>query len=54
MAGNRRLHLDDYPKAIRQNGEMMVDDVSELIDLDGAFRRTMDIYAPRQEQRQAA
>ena len=35
MKSNRRLHRDDYRRrAIRQNGEMMVSDVSEFIDAE--------------------
>ena len=32
MKRDRQLHLDDYRKTIRRNGEMMVSDVSEFID----------------------
>ena len=41
MKGNRHRHLEDYRRAIRQNGEMMVSDVSEpyAYPLRGAKRR---------------
>ena len=40
-----RLHIYDYRKAIQQNGELMVSDFLELIDLDYAFQQTLDIYS---------
>ena len=38
MKGNRRRHLENYRRAIRQNGEMMVSDVSELIDAKAVYQ----------------
>ena len=37
LKGYRRLHPDDHRKSIRQNGEMLVSDVSELIEPDEAL-----------------
>ena len=51
VKSNHRLHLAEYREAIAKNGELMVSDVSELIDLDYAFQRTMDIYSQRQTQK---
>ena len=49
---NHRLHLDDYREKIQQDDEMMVNDTSELIDLDYAFHRTLNIYSSRILQRE--
>ena len=54
MKGNRRPHLDDYRKVIRRNGEMMVNDVSELIDLGHACHPTLSIHSERQAQQRVA
>ena len=51
VKSNHRLHLAEYREAIAKNGELMVSGVSELIDLDYAFQRTMDIYSQRQTQK---
>ena len=47
---NHRLHLAEYRKAIQQAGELMVNDLSELIQLDYAAQRALDIYASRKTQ----
>ena len=47
---NHRLHLAEYRKAIQQAGELMVNDLSELIELDYAAQRALDIYASRKAQ----
>ena len=49
---NHRLHLDDYREKIQQDDEMMVNDTSELINLDYAFHRTLNIYSSRILQRE--
>lgn len=54
MKSNHRLHLAEYREKIVEDGEMMVDDPSELIDLDFAFQRTLDIYSSRQVQKTLA
>lgn len=54
VKSNRRLHLAEYREEIAGNGELMVSDASELIDLDYAFQRALDIYSARQAQQQAA
>ena len=51
VKSNRRLHLAEYREEIAEKGEMMVDDVSEMINLSYAFQRTMDIYSQRQTQK---
>ena len=54
VKSNRRLHLAEYREEIARNDELMVSDVSELIDLDYAFQRALDIYSARQAQKQMA
>ena len=51
VKSKHRLHLAEYREAIARSGELMVSDVSELIDLDCAFQRTADIYSQRQTQK---
>ena len=51
VKSNRRLHLAEYREEIAIKGEMMVNDISELINLSYAFQRTMDIYSQRQLQK---
>ncbi len=51
VKSNHRLHLAEYREEIAERGEMMVDDVSELINLSYALQRTMDIYSQRQTQK---
>ncbi len=50
MKSNRRLHLAEYREQIAKNGEMMVNDVSDLMDLTEAAHRTLNIYASRIQQ----
>ena len=38
MKRDRQLHLDDYRKTIRRNGEKMIGDVSELIDAEAVYQ----------------
>lgn len=45
------MHLKEYREEIATKGEMMVDDISKLINLSYAFQRTMDIYSQRQVQK---
>ena len=47
-------HLDPKSDETAKNGELMVSDVSELIDLDYAFQRTLDIYSAQLAQERAA
>ena len=54
MKSNHRLHLAEYREEITKNGEMMVDDATELIDLTEAAHRTLTIYGERAMQKQAA
>ena len=54
MKSNHRLHLAEYREEIAKNGEMMVDDATELIDLTEAAHRTLTIYGERAMQKQAA
>ena len=49
---NQRLHLAEYRQQIADAGEMMVADASDLIDLDFAFDRAINIYSARQSQKQ--
>ena len=42
---NHRLHLAEYREKIQEDDEMMVNDTSELINLDYAFDRTLNIYS---------
>ena len=49
---NHRLHLAEYREKIQEDDEMMVNDTSELIDLDYAFHRTLNIYSSRIPQRE--
>ena len=51
---NRRRHLAEYREEIAKNGEMMVDNVAELIDLDYACHEALAIHSARQAQQQAA
>ena len=41
---NHRLHLAEYRETIADAGELMVDTVADLIDLDYAFDRALNIY----------
>lgn len=52
MKSNKRLHLDDYRKQIRENDELIVDDISELMNLNEAYQRALDLYSswPKQER----
>ena len=54
MKSNHRLHLAEYREGIAKNGELMVDDVAELIDLDYAAHETLVIHSERQAQQRAA
>ena len=54
MKSNHRLHLAEYREEIARNGELMVDDVAELIDLDYAAHATLAIHSERQAQQRAA
>ncbi len=47
MKSNRRLHLAEYREQIAKDGELMVNDVSDLMDLTEAAHRTLNIYASR-------
>ena len=49
---NHRMHLAEYRERIRQDDEMMVNDTSELINLDYAFHRTLNIYSSRIKQKE--
>ena len=49
---NHRMHLAEYREKIQEDDEMMVNDTSELIDLDYAFHRTLNIYSSRIPQRE--
>ena len=42
--GNQRIHLSDYRKQIADAGEMMVDEMGDLIDLSQAYQAALDIY----------
>ena len=44
MKSNQRLHLAEYRDKIARDGELMVDDASELIDLDYAAHETLTIH----------
>ena len=44
MKSNHRLHLAEYRDEIAENGEMIVDDASELIDLTYAAHETLTIH----------
>ena len=46
------MHLAEYRERIRQDDEMMVNDTSELINLDYAFHRTLNIYSSRIKQKE--
>ena len=50
MKSNRRLHLADYREQIARDGELMVADLSDLMDLTEAAHRTLNIYASRRPQ----
>ena len=54
MKSNHRLHLAEYREEIAKNGEMMVDDATELIDRTEAAHKTLTIYTERAMQKQAA
>ena len=54
MKSNHRLHLAEYREEIARNGELMVDDAAELIDLDYAAHETLAIHSERQAQQRAA
>ena len=54
MKSNHRLHLAEYREEIAKNGELMVDDVAELIDLDYAAHEALVIHSERQAQQRAA
>ena len=47
---NHRLHLAEYREKIQQEAELMVNDSSDLIDLDYAFHHTLNIYSARTKQ----
>ena len=51
VKGNHDLHLSEYRKKIAADGELMVDDISELMNLTEAAQRTLDIYSARQVQK---
>ena len=51
MKSNRRIHLAEYREAIKKNGELLVGDISELINLAEAAQRTLDIYAEERMKR---
>ena len=53
VKSNRRLHLADYREEIAKNGEMMVDDPSDLIDLTYAAHETLAIYSARDGKKTA-
>ena len=42
---NQRIHLAEYRETIKKNGELLVDDISDLMDLNKAAQRTLEIYA---------
>ena len=50
MKSNRRLHLAEYREQIARDGELMVADLSDLMDLTEAAHRTLNIYASRMSQ----
>ena len=50
MKSNRRLHLAEYREQIAKVGELMVNDMSDLMDLTEAAHRTLNIYASRIQQ----
>ena len=50
MKSNRRLHLAEYREEIAKDGELMVNDLSDLMDLTEAAHRTLNIYASRIQQ----
>ncbi len=49
MKSNKRLHLAEYREQIQQDGELLVKDISDLIDLDYAANETLVIYAERRQ-----
>ena len=49
---NHRMHLAEYREKIQEDDEMMVNDTSELINLDFAFHRALNIYSSRIPQRE--
>ena len=42
--GNQRLHLAEYRDKIEEAGELLVNSVNDLINLDEAVHRVQDIY----------
>ncbi len=50
MKSNRRLHLAEYREQIAKDGELIVNDLSDLMDLTEAAHRTLNIYASRIQQ----
>ena len=49
-----RRYLAEYREEIARNGEMMVDDVAELIDLSKAAHEPLAIHPERQARKQVA
>ena len=54
MKSSHQLHPAAYREEIAKNGEMMVDDVSELIDLTYAAHKLLAIHTEREMQKRAA
>ena len=50
MKSNKRLHLAEYRETIKKDGQLMVNDIADLIDLDDAAQKTLDIYAERRKR----
>ena len=48
---NHRMHLAEYREKIREDGELMVNDKSDLIDLDYTAHQTLNIYSAWQPQK---
>ncbi len=49
---NRRVHLAEYRKEIKASGELMVESLDDLIDLNFAAQRALEIYAQSYQSRQ--
>ena len=49
---NHRLHLAEYRETIADASELKADTVADLIDLDYAFDRALNICSARQPQQQ--
>ena len=44
MKGNQRLHLAEYRQKIAEDGELLVESVNDLVNLDEAVHKVHEMY----------